>query len=161
MFTSFRNKQNRNSTCVLVTVPTNDAGDSLFEAISDFNKAAGLSPTIIRVYTQTHEVRAFTKGGPKSRDQDVGQDFAHATLIQAIAELCAGYLSRSHSALVYRTSTTLSHLLFFIVSGADSRVRLGRSTGRGAIISIMESDDELPQSASEASDGLGLGLHSR
>lgn len=97
LFCGLKNEHGSNSTCVLVQVPTNAAGDSVHEAIQKFNKLTDASSQVIRVYTQANEVKAFMKKGAAITTEEAAADHASITLIQAIATLSEAYDSNRHA----------------------------------------------------------------
>lgn len=87
MFSSLKNKHAEKSVCILISVPTNAAGDQIYKALREFGKLSDASAPVIRVYTQTNENKAFMKRGYHLTSEEIANDHVSATLIQAIANL--------------------------------------------------------------------------
>lgn len=113
-----RKKHSQSSTAVLVTVPTDCAGDPIFDAIQRSNKKAGKAINAVRVYKETNEVTSFlnkyrvekplepptavyctTRRKPILKKVEVfaAKDYAAATIIQTIATLKDGHAPRRYS----------------------------------------------------------------
>jgi hypothetical protein len=85
---------------VLITVPSNAAGDSLIDKILEWNELTGFKVPVVRAYTKSNETRQFFKDARDAEDIDSdiryeqgSEDVEHAVLLQAIISIKKKYSS--------------------------------------------------------------------